>query len=281
MKFRKTFYTWLTNRYIVIVRNEENFAVKTTFSTNYAKIIVFTILIFAISSFLSFFLITTALSRWYNPKHAQMQAKRQVVKLASKVDSLAIAVRKKDKYINNIKAIINGEEPGMEDLRPKQKAKNISPADLEEISSVDSLIRSRFESRSALSSHFKKKKEALQRTNFFTPVDGVVISPFSIKNGNYGINILAPEDEPVKSVANGTILNVLRTEGKGVALTILHKDGLVSVYQNMKDSDKELGTSVTSGEVIGYTGNNSESGNLNFQLWYEGLPLDPENFVSF
>ena len=62
LKSRKTFSSRLTNRYLLIVRNEEDFAEKTTYTFTYAKLILFIVLTSAILLVGSLFLVSTLLS---------------------------------------------------------------------------------------------------------------------------------------------------------------------------------------------------------------------------
>ena len=106
MKHKKTLSNWLTNNFLIIIRNEENFALKRTFVFNYAKLIVFGISLLIILSAISFYLTTTFLATWFNPRTQQMEANKKLIFLSAKVDSLAEEVRKKDVYINNFKTIL-------------------------------------------------------------------------------------------------------------------------------------------------------------------------------
>ena len=106
MKHKKTLSNWLTNNFLIIIRNEENFALKRTFVFNYAKLIVFGISLLIMLSAFSFYLATTFLSTWFNPRSLQMEANKKLILLSAKVDSLTEEVRKKDIYITNFKTIL-------------------------------------------------------------------------------------------------------------------------------------------------------------------------------
>lgn len=120
MKYKKTLYSWLTNRFLLIIRNEENFAEKKTFSFTYAKLIVFAISLLLIFIALSFYVVSTFLSHWYNPKAIEVEANRKIISLSAKVDSLSIEVERKDQYIQAFKRILEGKEDSLI-LKPKLK----------------------------------------------------------------------------------------------------------------------------------------------------------------
>lgn len=108
MEHKRTLTSWLTNRYLLIIRNEENFAEKRTFSFNYAKIIVLAISLSLFIFILSYYLITGMLATWLDPRRNEADANRKIILLSAKVDSLAMEVNRKDKFILSLKSVIAG-----------------------------------------------------------------------------------------------------------------------------------------------------------------------------
>ena len=111
MKLKRTLTNWLTNRYTLIVRDEENFAEKKTYGFTYSKLIVMGISVFTIMLFLSYYIITGILSNFLDPRLIEADTDRKIIILSAKVDSLAMEVGRKDKYIFNLKTIITGKIP--------------------------------------------------------------------------------------------------------------------------------------------------------------------------
>ena len=61
-------------------------------------------------------------------------------------------------------------------------------------------------------------------------------------------------------------------------------DGLLSVYKHNGSLNKAQGDVVRSGEVIASAGNTGElttGPHLHFELWSNGSPIDPLNFIDF
>ena len=73
MKPKKTLSNWLTTRYQLIIRNEENFAEKTSAGFTYSKVILFSVILFATIFVLSLFMVKTVLEKWFDPKYEQME----------------------------------------------------------------------------------------------------------------------------------------------------------------------------------------------------------------
>ena len=58
-----------------------------------------------------------------------------------------------------------------------------------------------------------------------------------------------------------------------------------SIPDNYSPLAKRSGDKVKAGEVLGYTGvskqNSSKQGVFKFELWYNGTPVNPENYLTF
>jgi murein DD-endopeptidase MepM/ murein hydrolase activator NlpD len=302
LKGKKTFSDWLTNRYLLVVRNEENFAEKTTFSFNYAKIIVFiTITVIFLFSF-SFYLSNTILSRWFHPAGRQMVLNKQIIQLSAVVDSLEEQLLYRDKALLGISKVINGDdkflkqdlaENTQEDtLKDKPKA-----AHIDSIAPVDAELRKEFESktsavpevkvavRAVANSSSVNEADDLYRMFLFSPVTGGIITQkFDAKAAHYGLDIVAKKDEPVKCVANGTVILASWTNDSGHIIAVQHQGNLISVYKHNSVLLKKLGSFVRAGEIISVIGNSGElttGPHLHFELWHNSNPIDPEIFVSF
>ena len=125
----------------------------------------------------------------------------------------------------------------------------------------------------------------LQEMFFFDPVAGAVISsPYNAKEDHFGTDIVAKKNEPVKSIANGTVIMADNNLDDGYVIAIQHSSNLISIYKHNSALLKKVGNFVTAGEIIsimGNTGNLSSAPHLHFEIWYNGNPVNPEDFVSF
>jgi len=278
-------------KYLLIIRNEENFAEKTTFTFSYIKIILGLVSIFLVLAGLSFYMATTLLKQWFDPRHAEMQANRQLMNLSMEIDSLIVEVNKKDQFIDNFKMILSGKDKN--DIESESNS-GLNETELlranEEISEslhpIDSQFRKEFE-KEGLNLQFSSEKisEELQDFYLFKPVDkGVVLNKFNPQEEHYAIDIAAKEDESIMAVADGTVVFAGWTLDHGNVIAIQHRGNIISQYKHNSDLLKNVGSFVTAGEVIAIIGNTGEltSGpHLHFELWYNGNPVDPEDFIRF
>ena len=288
MENKRTFSDRLTTKYLLIVRNEENFAEKTTYSFTYAKITLGIFLIFLVMLSLSFLLATTLLEKWFDPRFAELKANREVIEMSSRLDSLIVEVEKKDDFINNFKMIMSGRDDeyvevenegsiGSTEIRDIVQSENINP--------IDSQFRKEFETGGLeLSLEASSLSEELQDFYLFKPVDGIISDVFDPQKDHLAIDIVAKQDEPVKAVADGTVVLSSWTQDSGYVIAIQHRGNLMSIYKHNSDLLKNVGNFVTAGEVISIIGNTGEltSGpHLHFELWYNGNPINPEEFIRF
>lgn len=285
---KRTLSDRLTTKYLLIIRNEENFAEKTTYSFTYAKIILGLFLVFAVLSGISFLIATTLLEKWFDPRYAELKANKEVIEMSTSLDSLITEVKKKDEFIDNFKMIIEGRDNeytqienegniGSTEIKEIVQSENINP--------IDSQFRKEFETDGLdLSLKSSSLSDEMQDFYLFKPVDGIVSGVFDPKSDHLAIDIVAKQDEPVKAVADGTVVFASWTQDSGYVIVIQHRGNLMSMYKHNSDLLKNVGNFVTAGEVISIIGNTGEltSGpHLHFELWYNGNPINPEEFIRF
>ncbi len=287
MKQKKTISNWLTSRYQLVIRNEENFAEKTSMGFTYSKVILFSIILFSVIFIISLFLSKTLLAKWFDPRHAQIEMNKQLVHLKDQFDSLAVEVDRKDKFIQNFQRVLSGDTSNFKDPAQIMNANSravVKPNETR-LTATDSTFRKDFEkSDLSLIALTSVKYRELQETFFFSPLTGFISDHFDIKRGHYGVDIVAKTNETVKNVADGTILFASWTQDAGYVIMIQHRGNLISVYKHNAELLKKVGTFVNAGEIISIVGNSGEmtSGpHLHFELWYNGNPLNPEEFVTF
>jgi murein DD-endopeptidase MepM/ murein hydrolase activator NlpD len=289
LRARKTLSSWLVNRYLLIIRNEENFAEKTTFSFTYAKVILLAVTTFILLMALSLFLVKTLLAQWFDPRHAQIEANKRLYELAVKVDSLAQEVDEKDKFIMNFQRVLRGDTTeayqSYNDVVNDNTEAISANIDVNTLSPVDSQFRQEFEQTDlSLLKFASTSYNDLQEIYFFSPITGFVSAAYNVKEGHYGVDIVAKKNEPVKCVADGTVILASWTQDSGYVITVQHRGNLLSVYKHNAELLKKVGNFVNAGEIISIIGNTGEltdGPHLHFELWYNGNSVNPEEFVTF
>lgn len=287
MKPKKTLSNWLTSRYQLIIRNEENFAEKTSLGFTYSKVILFSVILFSVIFIISLLLSKSLLAKWFDPRHATMEMNKQLVELKDKLDSLEVEVDRKDQFIVNFQRVLSGDTSDFKDPAEILQGENqpLSKSSEMKLAPADSQFRKEFEkSDLSLITLTSVKYRELQETFFFSPITGFISDHYDVKKGHYGVDIVAKTNEAVKNVADGTIVFASWTQDAGYVMMIQHRGNLISVYKHNAELLKKVGTFVNAGEIISIVGNSGEmtdGPHLHFELWYNGNPLNPEEFVTF
>jgi hypothetical protein len=146
LKSRRTFSNWLTNRYLLILRNEENFAEKTTISFTYAKLILVTFILLLLMMIASLYLSSTLMSQWFDPRHELIIMDRNLVNLAEHVDSLENQMRIKDQFIHNVQRILIGDLENEDSLFINASNDQVNVT-IEPLPAIDSQFRKDFEEK--------------------------------------------------------------------------------------------------------------------------------------
>jgi len=285
---KKTLSNWLTNRYLLIIRNEENFAEKKTIRFNYARVILILFAGFLLSLGLSGYLVTITLKEWLDPRFAQMQTNRQLLELTMKIDSMEQDIVLGDQYYNNLQRILSGDVDAIGLIEDPSDGK-IAGSEIfieEQIHPIDSQLRAEFEnSGDGVFTYQASDFNEFRDLYLFTPIEeGIIIDEFNPKKDHFGVDIVAKENEPVKSISEGMVIFSSWTMDSGYVIGIQHKGNLISVYKHNSELLKNVGNFVSGGEVIAIIGNTGEltSGpHLHVELWHNGSPVNPMEYIAF
>jgi murein DD-endopeptidase MepM/ murein hydrolase activator NlpD len=202
-----------------------------------------------------------------------------------RLDSLELEIKKRDAYFENIRRIIAGEEPE-QFSSPRDTVVRKGSVTFQR-SAEDSSLRNMIESDkpyTLLMGDSRKAKTSLSNVLFFSPVKGLVTNSFKPSEDHYGTDVVAAPNEVVKAVLGGTVIMATWTLETGYVIQIQHENDLISVYKHNAELLKRVGDRVRVGEPIAIVGNSGElttGPHLHFELWHDGNPLNPENYVTF
>jgi murein DD-endopeptidase MepM/ murein hydrolase activator NlpD len=219
------------------------------------------------------------------PGYPDTEMRNNIIQNKIRLDSLQMEIQYRDQYFNNLKAIIAGERT--EDfVVDEPKHSNITALEVKK-SSSDSSLRQEVELAEKLSISFDQKKNSEIRTeklHFFAPVRGMVTNSFNPLNNHFGTDVVAGPNEVVKATLDGTVTMATWTLETGYIIQIQHEHNLISVYKHNAELLKKVGIRVRAGDAIAIIGNSGElttGPHLHFEIWQNGVPLNPEEFVFF
>ena len=279
---RKKIIKWLSKRVQIIFRNKRDFKDISIFEFSNFSLISYITIFFVLSFSISFFLSTTILKSFFDPRFLEQKANEELIRLSNSIDSLSLQAEIKDQYIENIMIILNGgENKNNED---NLSGKTFKPKDLtSDYSVIDSFFRKEFES-TVSSSNLIGNGGINQDFLLMPPVSsGIVLSVYDPLNNHFGVDFVCKKEEPIKATFDGTVLMSSWTKDSGYVISIIHPNNLISVYKHNSKVFVKTGQSVSTGDVIsiiGDTGEFSSGPHLHFELWMDGKSINPSEFIS-
>ncbi|WP_372765930.1 M23 family metallopeptidase [Lutibacter sp.] len=281
---RVRFKQKLINKYRLVVLNEDTFEEKLSFNLTRLNVFIFGTLFSVLLIVSTIFLIAFTSLREYIPGYSSTKLKRDATQLVYKVDSLNQVLEVNNLYIQKVKDLLTGKitevqfdtDSVLSAMKFDKDSMNVNP------SVTDLEFRLDVESADRFSIFNEAKKSA--DIVFFSPVKGIVTDGYSLKNKHFAIDIAVKMGTPVKSVADGTVIFAEWTAETGNVIIVEHSRGFISIYKHNTALHKEQGDMVKSGEVIasaGDTGEFSTGPHLHFELWNEGYPVNPINYIEF
>jgi len=281
-KNKKPFRQRLLNKYRLVILNEATYEERLSYKLSGLNVFLLSALLSLVIVVSTIILIAFTSIKEYIPGYDSTALRTNAINNIETLDSLTTVIEKNQDYINSIGAVITGEstkgEVQKEGERRRLEAKNVEL----KINKEDSMLRRIVEKEdrfNALESASTKVKFVL-----FSPLYGEVTADFDYGIKHFGTDIAVPSKSPVKSVANGTVVFAEWTLQTGYVVIIEHSFGLTSIYKHNESGLVSQGEKVESGQVIALSGNTGELStgpHLHFELWRDGNPVDPEDYVLF
>lgn len=245
-----------------------------------STLLLYALFLIAVTSFI---IIKTPI-RNYLPGYLDIEVRQEIVQNVLRADSLERMISIQNLYLDNLMGILSGT------------------VELDSIRQVDSLahINANYEiPRGNLEEEFVSAYEEEEKNNltalnintvpidgifFYKPVNGIVSSPFDAEIKHFGVDLVATPRESVLATLDGTVVYAGFDPNVGNTIHIQHKNGFLSIYKHNELLMKEIGEQVVAGEAIALLGNTGElttGPHLHFELWYRGIPVNPEEYIAF
>jgi len=248
------------------------------------QLISYGIYLFFLLLVLCFFLITYTPVKNLVPKNVNFK-KGELIELIITVDSLEDNLRKKSLYINVIHKILMGEV-----VDSFVTINNDSTLVFDNIdfspSKADSTLRELVKNEDLynIPTSHEMSYAGMEDFVFFRPAEGVVISQFEVAKGHFGIDIVSNADASVKAALDGVVVFSDWSIQSGYTVLIQHAENIISVYMHNSSVTRKINDLVKAGEVIGVVGNSGEGSlgpHLHFELWQNGSPINPLEYIDF
>ncbi len=295
-KIRISIKNHLSKSFLVVIRDEDTFEEISSYKLSLLNIYILLSTILCISGLIMFLLIILTPIKNLVPGYGDISYSGEYVELSKKIQNIEQELIARDVYIDGLKRILSGNPQTVKDVTKDVHFKLESPDPVGKIKE-DSILRTSFENRRPIdnkpaaksgkmmdninSSLLRKKLEDIE---FTCPLKGPIGANFKPNKSHFGIDVIGPENSPIKAILQGTVIQSDWSIENGYTIAIQHNDNLVSVYKHNSTLFKKLGAQVKAGEVvaiIGNTGTLTQGPHLHFELWYQAKCLNPVDYIRF
>ena len=279
----------LRNKYRLIILNETTFEEKISFRLSRLNVFVVMGTLVILLIFLTTYIIAFTPLREYIPGYQSITGQREIYDIRLKADSIEKELRAKDALLKDIQNIIGGGLPkDTSNQKPSDSSIIKYRSTKANVSAGELALRNEYDKETQYNLNPSKGKQnsesSIRSINFFTPVKGSITTKFDAKEKHYGIDITTSKEEPVKAALDGTVVFADFTVKTGYVIGIQHRQNFMTIYKQNSLLLKSPGQFIRAGEPIAVVGNSSEvkSGpHLHFELWHNGVPVNPLEYIDF
>jgi|WetSurMetagenome_2_1015567.scaffolds.fasta_scaffold110866_1 murein DD-endopeptidase MepM/ murein hydrolase activator NlpD len=280
----------LRDKYRLVILNEETFEEKLSFKLTRLNVFVVLGLLSMLLVFITSYIIAFTPLREYIPGYTDVAMQRHIYELQMRSDSIERTLNSNQLYLQNLRLILGADSMSIQKNAVSDTSAKKSYTDIfDKRSPEDSLLRLDYENQSKYNLFYSeipsdKSSSTARSYTFFTPVKGVVTSKFNPLLKHFGIDIVANSNEAIKAVQDGTIIFSGWTVETGNVIAISHPGNIISVYKHNSVLLKKEGSVVSAGEtiaIIGESGELSTGPHLHLELWMNGSPVNPTDYIVF
>ena len=215
------------------------------------------------------------------PGYPGNRARKILINNIMRLDSLERVVDQWETYSGNLSLILEGKDPIPfdPDSLPRLGIKT-SPTPR---SYSDSLLRQFIDADSSIMAANEMRRRSEGRFEIMPPTMGKLTRKFNPSESFFGVSISPMPNQAIMSVMDGTVVLNSWDPVTGYVIAVQHTGNMMSIYKTSAPSMRQQGARVKSGEALAVTPATAtgRSAELIFELWYNGNPVDPENYILF
>ncbi len=222
--------------------------------------------------------------REYIPGYPTGKMRQMLIRNVLVVDSLDLEIQRRDKYFNDFRAMLAGETPSDTAVkhptvgRPEQV--QLKKYDHDSLFK-DEIAQEQINLGMASGSPARGGVAGLL---FFPPLNGMVTGKHNVSEGHFGVDIVGKLNSRISAALDGTVIFAGWTIDTGYVIYIQHEQNLVTVYRHNAELLKIQGDKVRAGEAIAIMGNSGKETtgpHLHFEMWLNGVSINPEDYIKF
>ena len=217
------------------------------------------------------------------PGYPDARTRRQAMQNSLRIDSLQTRILQWELYTENLRRIVQGQEPiRLDSLILGSQGTQTAP-DSVYLALRDSLLRADVATQEQFNvSSAPQRVLPIEAMSFFAPLKGVVSDGFNPAVHPW-VDITAPAGTVVMAVLDGTVVFTSWDDDSGYTLVIQHKGDILSIYKNNQKLLRKTGDSVKAGTAVGMVAPSAsltKGDHLHLELWYGGVPVDPAQYIN-
>jgi murein DD-endopeptidase MepM/ murein hydrolase activator NlpD len=287
---KRSWMSRLRNKYRLVIMNDSTLEERLTFRLSKLNVFIVLGTLTIILIILTSILIAFTPLREYIPGYSNVGLQKKLYELQIKTDSIEKGLEKRDRFIQSIKDVMSGKDLSSDVPVIKDTLQKYSNIKLKK-SAEDSLLRAEVENQGKYNlyrfennENVRQKNESIGKMLFFVPLKGVITNEFNPSQNHYGVDIVSKQNEAIKCVLDGTVILSNWTLETGYTIAVQHQQNIVSVYKHNSALLKREGDFVKAGDpiaIIGQTGELTTGPHLHFELWSDGNPVNPKDYINF
>ena len=215
--------------------------------------------------------------RTFIPGYPDAYSRRQAIQNAQRIDSLETRIIQWQLYSENLRRIVTGQS-----LILGSKGSSALPS-AKYLELRDSLLRADVSAQEQFGVSSQGRILPIEAQTFFPPIKGVISNAFDATVHPW-TDITAPAGTMVMSVLDGTVISTGWDQDKGYSIILQHKGDIISIYRNNQKLLHRVGDNVKAGTPVALLASSpslTKGDHLHFELWYNGRPADPAEYISF
>lgn len=278
----KSFLQRMRFKYKLAILNENTLEEVWRIRLSKMSVFLFCFFVAVLYFFLIAFLIIKTPLRGFLPGYTENEKlSRQLLVDHLKVDTLSSQLELQTQYMDALRSVLKGEvklnSPGTLD-----SLVSVSSDQLQEASEKEQAFRDQYEEDEVMISKNTPISDLEVTKNYLmhSPAKGRVLETFNVHKKAYGVTLSVEQNSNVCSILDGVVISSDYSVHNLYTVMVQHSDNMISVYKTRQPFMKKAGDKIHAGEVLTTFRNESDSF-LEFQVWKEGVALDPQTFITF
>jgi murein DD-endopeptidase MepM/ murein hydrolase activator NlpD len=252
------------------------FEEKVTFRLTPLSIFVAVVISILLLIILSISLVSFTFLREYIPGYGSTKQAQKIIELQAKIDTLTAAMTKIEQYGKDVKIVLLGEKfvedtLSAEDIEKKEASFSVTNYDSMLMQITEQYLSPAKEHSQP---HFLKSQYKETTTLFFSPVGGSMQQNYT--KSNHGIAIDCKQGTPIYASVSGTVIYVGYEPQNGTTLILHYPNNILMIYRQTGTPLVAVGNVVKAKQVIAITDFDQI---VYFELWIDGIAVDPEDYI--